>query len=156
MYTSCSFAVSTRSRFTLNCINVARWRGIPSGHRARLHNRKSRVRIPPGRKVFRSMYIPIYITVCCCKNFTWIVFGFTYLIKINALQKNCIRKSRLAQNSVRFEPPFQGLPDGIFSNQNSNFHIFWRALDWKMLVYVFYGHTFGIFYSHFVYFMAFW
>jgi hypothetical protein len=28
-----------------------------------------------------------------------------------------------------------GLPDGIFSNQKSQFGYFWRVLDWKMSVY---------------------
>jgi hypothetical protein len=27
------------------------------------------------------------------------------------------------------------LPDGLFSNQNPNLGKFWRALDWKMLMY---------------------
>jgi hypothetical protein len=31
-----------------------------------------------------------------------------------------------------FQP---GLPDGIFSYQKSRFVYFWRALEWKMLVY---------------------
>jgi hypothetical protein len=28
-----------------------------------------------------------------------------------------------------------GLPDGLFSNQNRNLGKFWRALEWKMLLY---------------------
>jgi hypothetical protein len=29
-----------------------------------------------------------------------------------------------------------GLPDGLFSNQNRNLGKFWRALEYKMLVYI--------------------
>jgi hypothetical protein len=42
-----------------------------------------------------------------------------------------------------------GLPDGIFRTKKPNLGIFWSALEWKMLVYVFYGHfsNFGRFYQ---------
>jgi hypothetical protein len=28
-----------------------------------------------------------------------------------------------------------GLPDGLFSNKNTNLETFWRAFEWKMLLY---------------------
>jgi hypothetical protein len=63
--------------------------------------------------------------------------------------------------------PNAGLPDSFFSNQKSKFGQiledlrfpnlgkYWRTLDWKMFIYVFYGYleylrTFGIFYDHLV------
>jgi hypothetical protein len=47
-----------------------------------------------------------------------------------------------------------GLPDGIFfQTKNPNLDKFCRVLQWKMLVYLW---SFGIFYSHMVYFMAIW
>jgi hypothetical protein len=33
-----------------------------------------------------------------------------------------------------------GLPDGTFSDQKYLFCLFWKALERKMLVYIFYGH----------------
>jgi hypothetical protein len=33
-----------------------------SGHRVRLQNRRSRVRIPPGCKVFRNLYIAVLLS----------------------------------------------------------------------------------------------
>jgi hypothetical protein len=51
---------------------VAVWH---SGHRVRLlQNRRSRVRIPPGCKVFRNLYIALQ---CCCHNLICIVIVST-------------------------------------------------------------------------------
>jgi hypothetical protein len=44
-----------------------------------------------------------------------------------------------------------GLPDGLFSNQKSQFGSNWRVLHWRMLVYFMYTWSFVIFYGHFVY-----
>jgi hypothetical protein len=40
------------------------------------------------------------------------------------------------------------LPDGLFSDQNSKLGKFWRALQWKMYV--------SIFYEHLTYFVVLW
>jgi hypothetical protein len=49
-----------------------------------------------------------------------------------------------------------GLPDGIFSYQNPKLGKFWRALEWKMLVYFMSIRNilwqFGIFHGNLVYF----
>jgi hypothetical protein len=53
-----------------------------------------------------------------------------------------------------------GLPDGLFSNQNSQFGQFWRSLYWKFLIYFMATwnilKTFGIFYDQFVHFVFIW
>jgi hypothetical protein len=60
------------------------------------------------------------------------------------------------------------MPDGLSSNQNTNLGKFWRALQWKTLVYFTYAHLvyftaivnilwpFGIVCGHLVYFPPFW
>jgi hypothetical protein len=71
--------------------------------------------------------------------------------------------------SRHFFPPFfatldldleTGLPDGIFSNQKSQYGKFWRVLRWKMLAYfmaIWYTlWLFGIFFPLLVYFVAIW
>jgi hypothetical protein len=53
-----------------------------------------------------------------------------------------------------------GLPDGLFSNQKIQFGKFWRALEWKMLIYFMDISnillTFGIFSDNLVQFVFFW
>jgi hypothetical protein len=62
------------------------WRRSPwmaawhSGHRVRLQNRRSWVRIPPGCKVFRNLYT----LQCCCHNLICNAIVWMYLRKINA------------------------------------------------------------------------
>jgi hypothetical protein len=46
------------------------------------------------------------------------------------------RGDKVIQQSARVGT---GLPDGLFSNQKNNLGNCWRALDWKMLTYIFYG-----------------
>jgi hypothetical protein len=80
-----------------------------------------------------------------------------------ALRTKCqLDFSRLNAYSVT------GLPDSLFSYQKSHFGHFWRALEWKMLVYfrdcwnslrpflIFYGHSIQSTYGHLVYFFPFW
>jgi hypothetical protein len=43
--------------------------------------------------------------------------------------KETVQRLRLAYRAQ------SGLPDGLFSNQNTNLGKFWRVLEWKMLVY---------------------
>jgi hypothetical protein len=51
------------------------------------------------------------------------------------------------------------VPNGTFSNKNPNLGIFWRALEYKMLVYFMaiwnIWQPFGIPYSHLVHFWSF-
>jgi hypothetical protein len=53
-----------------------------------------------------------------------------------------------------------GLPDGLFQTKNPNLGKFWRALDWKMLIYFMpiwnILQTFGIFYNHLLHFVFTW
>jgi hypothetical protein len=52
------------------------------------------------------------------------------------------------------------LPDGLFLTRSPNLDKFWRALDWKMLIYFMAIGTilwiFGIFYDHLVPFLFIW
>jgi hypothetical protein len=52
------------------------------------------------------------------------------------------------------------LPDGLFSDQKSQFGLILRALDWKMLVYfkAIWNilRTFGVFYDHLAHLMTIW
>jgi hypothetical protein len=50
--------------------------------------------------------------------------------------------------------PNQGCQMVSFQTQTANLGKFWRALDWKMLIYIFW--PFGIFYGHLGYFMTIW
>jgi hypothetical protein len=47
-----------------------------------------------------------------------------------------------------------------FQTKNTNLGKFWRALDWKMLIYLMaiwnISLTFGMFYDHLVHFVFFW
>jgi hypothetical protein len=47
-----------------------------------------------------------------------------------------------------------------FQTKNANLGKFWRALDWKMLIYIMaiwnILQTFGVFYDHLVHFFLFW
>jgi hypothetical protein len=58
----------------------------------------------------------------------------------------------------RYEFFCPGLPDGLFSTQNPNFGQFWRALQWKILVYFMTIWStlrpLEIFYGHLVYFVV--
>jgi hypothetical protein len=56
---------------------LAAWR---NGHRVRLQNLRSRVRTPPGCKVFRTNALQ-----CCCQNLTCMRCHCVYLRQINAL-----------------------------------------------------------------------
>jgi hypothetical protein len=52
----------------------------------------------------------------------WATFSQTHLVTLVVTERR--RNDSMA-----------GLPDGLFSSQNPNLGTFWRALDWKMLIY---------------------
>jgi hypothetical protein len=74
---------------TINRTALAAWH---SGHRFRLQNRRSRVRIPPGCKV-----LGIYTLQCCCHNLICIVIVCTYLRKL--MQKS-LRKKQYVNRAI--------------------------------------------------------
>jgi hypothetical protein len=73
------------------------------------------------------------------------------------LTHSCVPTSSFGRRSFQVQIFWgllqQGLPDGIFSNKkNPNSGIFWRALEWKMLI----QWPFGIIDSHLVYLITIW
>jgi hypothetical protein len=67
----------------------------------------------------------------------------------HARQTQC--STTLLLSSFKWHSRGAGLPDAIFSNQQSNLGKFWRALELKML---FYFMVMWNIYGHWVYFIA--
>jgi hypothetical protein len=53
-------------------------------------------------------------------------------------------------------PLDQGCQMEYFHTKNPNFHNFWRASEWKTLVYVCYGHLVYVCYDNLVYLVVIW
>jgi hypothetical protein len=86
----------------------------------------------------------------------------TFLFQVCGTHVSSVTKNgpNIAQNWLLPIYCGPGLPDGFFLNQNHNLGKFWRAIDWKMLIYFMdiwnILHTFGIFYNHLVHFVFIW
>jgi hypothetical protein len=82
-------------------------------------------------------------------------------MKSNELRYHCW-SSYFCQNSQRYvcRQPHRGCQMVYFQTKNPNLGIFWRILQWKMLVYFVdiwcILHRFSIFYAHWVYFVVIW